>query len=119
MIEPFLSRWRDGRIDNDLPPDAVIESITIASGLGRRTACTWLKLPVVDDMERVLASSTLPALLLGGEVTDPEPPSPHIGGSPFQGPEGIRFHTRAKVVTSRRPRPGQQLAAGSDFPTSN
>jgi hypothetical protein len=25
--------------------------------------------PVVDDMERVLAASTLPALLLGGEVS--------------------------------------------------
>ena len=26
-------------------------------------------MPVVDDMERVLAASTLPALLLGGEVS--------------------------------------------------
>ncbi|CAL9338329.1 hypothetical protein SUDANB6_00218 [Streptomyces sp. enrichment culture] len=72
LVEPFLSSWQDGRVRNDLSPDAVIKSITIASGLGRRTAYTWLKLPVVDDMERVLASSTLPALLLGGEVTDPE-----------------------------------------------
>ncbi|MGI5350642.1 Cgl0159 family (beta/alpha)8-fold protein [Streptomyces sp. CA-250714] len=72
MVEPFLSVWQDGRIRNDLSPDAVIKSITIASGLGRRSAYTWLKLPVVADMERVLASSTLPALLLGGEVTDPE-----------------------------------------------
>jgi hypothetical protein len=72
MVEPFLSRWVDGRIHNDLSPDAVITSITIASGLGRRSAYTWLKLPVVEDMERVLASSTLPVLLLGGEVTDAE-----------------------------------------------
>ncbi|WP_329214456.1 aldolase [Streptomyces sp. NBC_01485] len=72
MVEPFLSSWQDGRIRNDLSTDAVIKSITIASGLGRRTAYTWLKLPVVENMERVLASSTLPALLLGGEVTDPE-----------------------------------------------
>ncbi|NUP61204.1 MAG: aldolase [Nonomuraea sp.] len=70
MVEPFLSRWQDGRIRNDLSTDAVITSVTIASGLGRRTAYTWLKLPVVDGMERVLASSTLPALLLGGEVKD-------------------------------------------------
>ncbi|MZG15542.1 aldolase [Streptomyces sp. SID5914] len=70
MVEPFLSTWQDGKIRNDLSTDAVIKSITIASGLGRRTAYTWLKLPVVDDMERVLASSTLPALLLGGEVKD-------------------------------------------------
>ncbi|WP_436841257.1 Cgl0159 family (beta/alpha)8-fold protein [Streptomyces bobili] len=72
MIEPFLSGWQDGRIRNDLSTDAVVKSVTIASGLGRRTAYTWLKLPVVEDMERVLASSTLPALLLGGEVKDPE-----------------------------------------------
>lgn len=72
MVEPFLSTWVDGRITNDLSPEAVIRSITIASGLGRGSAYTWLKLPVVDDMERVLASSTLPAVLLGGEVKDPD-----------------------------------------------
>ncbi|UIX29412.1 Cgl0159 family (beta/alpha)8-fold protein [Streptomyces sp. GQFP] len=70
MVEPFLSTWQDGRIRNDLSTDAVVKSVTIASGLGRRTAYTWLKLPVVDDMERVLSASTLPALLLGGEVKD-------------------------------------------------
>jgi DhnA family fructose-bisphosphate aldolase class Ia len=70
MVEPFLSTWVDGRLKNDLSPDAVVKSITIAAGLGRSSAYTWLKLPVVDDMERVLASSTLPAVLLGGEVKD-------------------------------------------------
>jgi hypothetical protein len=70
MVEPFLSTWQDGKIRNDLSTDAVVKSVTIASGLGRRTAYTWLKLPVVEGMDRVLASSTLPALLLGGEVKD-------------------------------------------------
>lgn len=70
MVEPFLSNWVDGTLANDLSPDAVIKSITIASALGRTSAYTWLKLPVVEDMERVLASSTLPAVLLGGEVKD-------------------------------------------------
>ncbi len=72
LVEPFLSVWTDGRLKNDLSPDAVITSITIAAALGRSSAYTWLKLPVVDDMERVLASSTLPAVLLGGEVKDPD-----------------------------------------------
>ncbi|MFF7139488.1 aldolase [Streptomyces sp. NPDC008196] len=72
MVEPFISVWQDGKIRNDLSTDAVIKSVAIASGLGRRTAYTWLKLPVVEGMERVLASSTLPALLLGGEVKDAE-----------------------------------------------
>lgn len=70
MVEPFMSTRIDGRVCNDLSPDAVIRSIAIASGLGRTSAYTWLKLPVVDDMARVLAASTMPALLLGGEVTD-------------------------------------------------
>ncbi|WP_341358441.1 deoxyribose-phosphate aldolase [Georgenia sp. M64] len=72
MVEPFISR-RDarGRVVNDLSPEAVITSIAIASGLGRTSAYTWLKLPVVADMERVMAASTLPALILGGDV-DPD-----------------------------------------------
>jgi len=69
MVEPFISHRVDGRVRNDLSADAVIRSITVASGLGTTSAYTWLKIPVVDDMERVLAASTLPALLLGGEVS--------------------------------------------------
>jgi len=72
LVEPFLSVWRDGRLRNDLSPEAVIRSITIAAALGRTSAYTWLKLPVVADMPRVLAASTLPTVLLGGEVSDPD-----------------------------------------------
>lgn len=42
-----------------------------------------------------------------------------IGDSPIHGPEGIRFYTRPKVVTSRWPQPAQQVAAGFTFPTSH
>ena len=69
MLEPFMS-GRDagtGRVVNDLSPDAVILSIAIASGLGRSSAYTWMKLPVVDEMERVMEATTMPTLLLGGE----------------------------------------------------
>ncbi len=69
MIEPFISTWTDGRIVNDLSVEAVIHSIAIASGLGRTSAHTWLKLPCVEDMERVMESTTLPSLILGGEVS--------------------------------------------------
>jgi hypothetical protein len=69
MVEPFISHRVDGRVRNDLSPAAVTRSIAVASGLGTTSAYTWLKVPVVDDMERVLAASTLPALLLGGEVS--------------------------------------------------
>jgi len=69
MVEPFWSVRRDGRVVNLLDPDSVIKSIHIASGLGATSAYTWLKLPVVDDMARVMDATTLPTLLLGGDPT--------------------------------------------------
>ncbi|MFD0689693.1 Cgl0159 family (beta/alpha)8-fold protein [Actinomadura fibrosa] len=70
MVEPFVARRVDGRVRNDLAPEAMMRAMAIASGLGTTSARTWLKVPVVPDMERVMAASTLPALLLGGEVPD-------------------------------------------------
>jgi hypothetical protein len=67
MIEPFLSVREDGRSRNLLDPDSVIRSIHIASGLGATSAYTWLKLPVVEELDRVLDATTLPTLLLGGD----------------------------------------------------
>ncbi|HEU4329940.1 MAG TPA: deoxyribose-phosphate aldolase [Lapillicoccus sp.] len=67
MIEPFLSVRRDGRVVNLLDPESTIRSIAVASGLGGSSAYTWLKLPVVDDLPRVMDSTTLPTLLLGGD----------------------------------------------------
>jgi DhnA family fructose-bisphosphate aldolase class Ia len=67
MIEPFISRRADGRVVNDLSTAAVIRSVAIASGLGATSAYTWLKLPVAEGMEEVMAATTLPVLLLGGD----------------------------------------------------
>ena len=70
MVEPFWStRGEDGRVANLLDPDSVIKSIQIASGLGATSAYTWLKLPVVDELDRVMEATTLPTLLLGGDPT--------------------------------------------------
>ena len=68
MVEPFIAHRVDGRVRIDLTPEATIRAMTVAAGLGRTSAYTWLKVPVVEDMERVMAATTLPALLLGGEV---------------------------------------------------
>jgi hypothetical protein len=53
-------------------PNALMRAVAIASGLGVTSAFTWLKLPAVDDMQRVLTATTLPVVLLGG---DPGPES--------------------------------------------
>lgn len=68
MVEPFISHRVEGRVRNDLSTEAVVRSVTVAAALGTTSAHTWLKLPVVDDMERVAAASTLPLVLLGGEA---------------------------------------------------
>lgn len=73
LVEPFWSRRVDGRVINELNTAAVIRSVAVASGLGTSSAYTWLKLPVVDAMADVMAATTLPTLLLGGDpVGDPQ-----------------------------------------------
>jgi hypothetical protein len=68
MVEPFISRRVDGRRSNDLSTEAAIRASVIAAALGPTSAYTWLKVPVVDEMARVAAATTLPTMLLGGEV---------------------------------------------------
>ncbi|GAA2037897.1 aldolase [Terrabacter terrae] len=73
MVEPFLSVRQEGRVVNQLDPDSTIKSVHIAAGLGASSAYTWLKLPVVDELDRVMDATTLPTLLLGGDPQgDPE-----------------------------------------------
>ena len=67
MVEPFISHRVDGRVRNDLTTEAMIRAMTVAAGLGTTSAYTWLKVPIVSEMDRVMAATTLPALILGGE----------------------------------------------------
>ena len=69
MVEPFISHRVEGRVRNELSAEAMIRAMTVAAGLGTTSAYTWLKVPVVAEMERVMAATTLPALILGGEVS--------------------------------------------------
>jgi len=70
MVEPFMSTRRDGRVVTELTTEAAIRASAISAGLGTTSAYTWLKVPVVDDMEAVAAATTLPTVLLGGEVRE-------------------------------------------------
>lgn len=74
FVEPFISRRTpEGALVNDLSAEAVTRAIAIASGLGGSSAYTWLKVPVTenpDDMAEVMRTSTLPAVLLGGDIGD-------------------------------------------------
>src|SRR5207249_4292251 len=58
--------WSMNRAD----ADSLIRAVTIVSGLGTTSAYLWLKLPVVDDLDRVMRATSLPTLLLGGDPGD-------------------------------------------------
>jgi len=70
MVEPFMACTVDGRVTHELTTDAAVKASMVAAGLGPTSAYTWLKVPVVDDMERVAAATAQPTLLLGGEVAE-------------------------------------------------
>jgi hypothetical protein len=70
MVEPFMARREDGRVKSILTTEAAIRASAVAAGLGTTSAYTWLKVPVVEDMERVIGATTLPTVLLGGEVAE-------------------------------------------------
>jgi hypothetical protein len=53
--------------------DALLRAVAIAASLGHTTSYTWLKVPASKDPARMLATTTLPALILGGSPgPDPE-----------------------------------------------
>lgn len=70
IVEVFAAHTADGHVQVDVDPEATARAVAIVSGLGSTSAYTWLKLPVTDHMEQVVAASTLPVLLLGGDVTE-------------------------------------------------
>lgn len=73
MIEPLPYRKDDqGRARLDDDPDGLVRAIGVASALGPTSAHTWLKLPATDHVERVMAATTLPTLILGG-APGPDP----------------------------------------------
>jgi len=68
MLEVLpASRDANGVLTVSKSPDAMIKAIGIGSALGVSSAYTWLKIHVVDEMERVMCATTLPTLLLGGD----------------------------------------------------
>ncbi len=72
MVEPLPYTTRDGRAVLDRSDDELVRCVAVASALGASSAHTWLKLPATEAVERVMATTTLPALILGG-APGPDP----------------------------------------------
>lgn len=108
MVEPFTSSRVDGRVVNDLSAQGVLASVHVAQALGATSAWTWLKLPVVPDMERVMDATTLPTLLLGGD------PSGHADDTYAEWAKALALPSVRGLVVGRAllyPRDGDVEAA--------
>lgn len=110
LVEPFWSVRENGQVRNVLTPEAVIRSVAIASGLGRTSAFTWLKLPVVEHMEQVMAATTLPTLVLGGDV-GPDPDATLAAWSGALALPGVRGLVAGRSLLYP---PGGDVAAAVD-----
>lgn len=75
MVEP-LPYHRDadtGAATLLADEDALLRAVAVGSGLGSTSTSTWLKVPAARNPARMLATTTLPALILGGTPgADPE-----------------------------------------------
>ncbi|NLG69331.1 MAG: TIM barrel protein [Firmicutes bacterium] len=60
----------EGRYRVRLETEEMIRAVGVAAGIGEATDRLWLKIPYVPDFYRVARATTLPILLLGGEVLD-------------------------------------------------
>ena len=74
MVEPLPyhheSPGRARLLDDD---DALLRAVAVGASLGYTASSTWLKVPAAKDPARMLACTTLPALILGGSPgPDPE-----------------------------------------------
>lgn len=74
FLEPLpVVRGESGfRVVNEAP--AIARLTAVASALGSSSRWLWLKLPACDDFAVVARATTLPILILGGEVTGPPTP---------------------------------------------
>ena len=70
MVEPLPYERHDGSLVLQDDATSLARAVTIASGIGRTSAHTWLKLPAPADPEAVLGATTLPSLVLGGADAD-------------------------------------------------
>ncbi|WP_284744680.1 CoA-acylating methylmalonate-semialdehyde dehydrogenase [Amycolatopsis sp. RTGN1] len=123
-VTPEMDAYRDeifGPVLTILRADTVDEAIAVinANPYGNGTAIFTASGEAARRFQREVKVG-----MIGVNVPIPVPMSYYsfggwkdslIGDSPVHGPEGVRFYTRAKVVTTRWP----HAEAAFDFPTSS
>ncbi len=90
MVEPLPYRIGEGGraelVDDD---DELLRVVAVAAGLGANSSWTWLKVPAGRDVARMLAVTTLPALILGG-APGPDPEATYRSWEQAMGVPNVR-----------------------------
>lgn len=74
FVEPLPMKADNGRYVNDYTVATLVKYVGVAAALGETSRRTWLKVPYVEGFDEVLAATSLPVLMLGGEALgDPAP----------------------------------------------
>lgn len=63
LVEPIWCQRGSAGTVVDRSPEALIRAVDVAAALGSRSPYTWLELPVSDDLDHVVAATTLPVLV--------------------------------------------------------
>jgi len=88
MVEPLpVTRTPQGYKTN-YEPTTLMRHITVAAALGDCSMNTWLKVPYTPEFAMVQKASTLPLLILGGDVqeNDPTPALTDLAAAMASGP---------------------------------
>jgi len=111
MVEPLPYHVHEsGRarlLDDD---DALLRAVAVAAGLGHTTSYTWLKVPAGRDVARMLGTTTLPALILGG-APGPDPEATYRSWEEAMSVPNVRGLVVGRALLYP---PGGDVAAGSD-----
>lgn len=69
FLEALMMQKADGKYKTLKQVEALMKVVSVASGLGKSSAYTWLKIPYCGGYEKVARATTCPILMLGGEST--------------------------------------------------
>jgi len=67
FLDPLPVEKKDGKYAIKRTPTDLIKILGVAAALGDSSRNLWLKIPFCEDYSRVVKSTTLPLLMLGGE----------------------------------------------------
>ena len=70
FLEAFVVERTPAGLRPRTDPGSLVKAACVAAGLGTSSAHTWLKLPYGPEYHRVAAATSLPILILGGDVRE-------------------------------------------------